>query len=736
MISQEYKVVHRSRFVDATLGHITALSFSHKSTSKITPGDLRLALGRSNGNIEIWNPRDNWYQELVIQGGKERSIEGLCWCELPNEPLRLFSIGGSTSVTEWDLSTGLPLLNYDCNSGVIWSIAINESNNKLSVGCDNGSVVLIDISGGRGALEHEAILTRQDFRVLTLAWSHDNAVIGGCSDGRIRVWATSKDDRNGGGLIHTMKVDKSKKESTLVWSVLYLPHLNQIVSGDSTGSVKFWDFHYGTLTQSFKVHNADVLCLTTDIKNSKVFSAGVDRKIFQFNNIQSGKVLRWVNASNRLFHSNDIRSMCSYQSKGSDFLISGGVEKTLVVSSLNSFSDGNYRKLPLFPQFQKNILINREQRLLVMWQDTTIKIWMIGSEIESQKNYKLVLKLVLKDEQNISTCALSPDGQVLLVGRPSLTKIFYLQQESTKFKVTKLDNDFLLETGCKYARFINNSTIVLCTNQDNIFKLDLESDDKNPQTLNLSSPQETKISLKLPHINAINHLITYSDQYVIISRVCGAIELIDLQINASRPLIRLAAYITAIHSLLDNTIMLVTAENKIYELNLSNDENFFTPWCKRNAENLPLQFLNLKDKCVGIFSDELNQNKIWFWGPTWLVSIDKSIDFPVNKRKPPKKRRHDSLTITDDIHPINDGDEEDEDEEASDVFDDFIMKPHNEKSSESLKNKKDEKPFFLTDKYRPIIFADNISPQELVIVERPAFLIPQSSAYDLPKLKF
>ena len=93
-------IVHRCRFVDFTPATITSLAFSHKSNiNKLTPSDLRLAIGRSNGNIEIWNPRNNWFQEMVIEGGKDRSIEGLCWSNVNGESLRLFSIGGSTVVT-------------------------------------------------------------------------------------------------------------------------------------------------------------------------------------------------------------------------------------------------------------------------------------------------------------------------------------------------------------------------------------------------------------------------------------------------------------------------------------------------------------------------------------------------------------------------------------------------------------------------------------------------------------
>jgi len=113
--------IHRSRFVPYPPSAINALAFSHPEPEhgQQDPESLRLAIGRANGNIEIWNPaRGSWLQEKVFYGGKDRSVEGLAWTQEPNSRdahgkvvpgrLRLFSIGYSSSVTEWDLTTGLP----------------------------------------------------------------------------------------------------------------------------------------------------------------------------------------------------------------------------------------------------------------------------------------------------------------------------------------------------------------------------------------------------------------------------------------------------------------------------------------------------------------------------------------------------------------------------------------------------------------------------------------------------
>ena len=99
--------IHRCRFVDYIAPSVTSLQFSHSSNTKHpVPQDLRLACGRSNGDIEIWNPRHNWVLEQTLKGGENRSIEGIVWCTREEGQMRLFSYGSSSYVTEWDLEGG------------------------------------------------------------------------------------------------------------------------------------------------------------------------------------------------------------------------------------------------------------------------------------------------------------------------------------------------------------------------------------------------------------------------------------------------------------------------------------------------------------------------------------------------------------------------------------------------------------------------------------------------------
>ena len=111
--------IHRCRFVPYPPSTINVLAFSHSHIPRANKEDvpLRLAIGRANGDIEIWNPLNgSWFQETILKGGEDRSVDGLVWTQEPDEEdaegkiiigkLRLFSIGYTTTVTEWDLERG------------------------------------------------------------------------------------------------------------------------------------------------------------------------------------------------------------------------------------------------------------------------------------------------------------------------------------------------------------------------------------------------------------------------------------------------------------------------------------------------------------------------------------------------------------------------------------------------------------------------------------------------------
>lgn len=712
--------VHRCRFVDYTPHTITSLAFSHPSTPKFAPQDLRLAVGRNNGDIEIWNPKNKWVHEFTLFGSRDQSVEGLLWCVSDGEQPRLFSIGGTTRVTEWDLKTGKVLVEFDCNAAIIWSMAKNESQNKLALGCDDGTVVVLDISGGVGSIEHHAFLQRQDARVLSLCWRGDEQVIGGCADGKIRVWgAESK------RLTSTMKVDKSKTESTLVWCVMYLPHQAQIVSGDSTGSIKFWDFAHSTLLQSFKVHEADVLTLACDLSNETVFTAGVDRKIYKFQLAEQHKQQRWTNVSNRLFHSNDIRSIATFESKNLNFLISAGVEKNIVISSLKNFTDGQYRKLSIVPQ-QQHLLVNKEQqRLVVMWQEQTVKVWKLlkktveddESDVEMddveelRDSYELVAKLTLADDQNISTCALSQDGTLLAVGRVESTRLFRLSPKPNcdKLQVSKVSLPSLGALGSRILNFYGNEHIIVVAPDNEIYKVSL-----NDQVTEIELSELPRSKSKLAYTDNVAHTVLTHSKLIVCRS--GALDIVDLESLQASPLLRLSSYIVRLGlSPNKNALCVITHENKLYEFDLSTSH--LTAWSRANSEFLPREFLELSDSPLGILH---SGSKLWVYSSSWLAVFDMEMNVTVEKKD---KKRHRSGGLIG--HSAV---------EEADESDDEIEVETNMTRSD-ITNEKEGIPFQLVKKYKNVLHASVLSDDELLVVERPQSALKQPPAFKLAQYR-
>ena len=353
--------IHRCRFVPYLSSAINALAFSHPASTSEKgkgPPTLRLAIGRANGDIEIWNPlKGAWHQESILRGGKDRSVEGLTWTRDPEETdmngfktpgkLRLFSIGYSTAVTEWDLVSGRPARHYSGNYGELWCIAaqpwgqapqevsskalnnatqeIEPQYQSIAVGCADGAVVLL--STADSDLQLQRILVRpstKKARVLSVAFQSLNVVVAGHADGVIRVFNT-----HNGQQIRQMSLGAGPAggpREILVWSVRCLNN-GTIVSGDSTGTISFWDGKNYTLSQRIKSHRADILDVAASADGETVISGGMDRRTTVYRRIGSGKgghQHRWVEVAHQRMHSHDVKAMATFESRQLSILASGG----------------------------------------------------------------------------------------------------------------------------------------------------------------------------------------------------------------------------------------------------------------------------------------------------------------------------------------------------------------------------------------------------------------------------
>ncbi|KAL2180232.1 WD40-repeat-containing domain protein [Thermothelomyces heterothallicus CBS 202.75] len=454
--------IHRCRFIRYPASAINAVAFTHSSLPPVSGQkkhtqkhiQVRLAIGRANGDIEIWNPLQGaWHQELVIPGGKDRSVDGLVWVTEPDEEMadgkvihgksRLFSIGYTTTITEWDLERARAKKHASGQHGEIWCIGVQPpskkgasapGSRKLVAGTVDGNLVLYSIEDGD--LKFQRTLIRsptKKTKFVSIAFQSHNVVVVGCSNSTICAY----DIRNGTMLRQmTLGTDISGgSKNIIVWAVKCLPN-GDIVSGDSTGQVCIWDGKTYTQAQRIQSHSQDVLCLSVSADGSKIVSGGMDRRTAIYEPI-AGQAGRWSKVFHRRYHQHDVKAMASFESKGISVVVSGGSDANPVVLPLRGAGKEYHRTLPHLPQ-NPPLHSAPKARFIVSWWENEIRIWHLLSPAQEllddpqaalglRKNRKLLAQILVKGESHISSAAISEDGTLLVASTATDIKVFQLR---------------------------------------------------------------------------------------------------------------------------------------------------------------------------------------------------------------------------------------------------------------------------------------------------------------------
>ncbi|KAI0895349.1 WD40 repeat-like protein [Annulohypoxylon nitens] len=471
--------IHRCRFVPYPPSAINAIAFSYPTVTKSQKAaPVRLAIGRANGDIEIWNPLNGlWHQETTLHGGKDRSIDGLVWVTEPDQILqdgtkligksRLFSIGYTSTVTEWDLEKGQPRKQASGMHGDIWCLAaqpftipskngdkslngVVQTGKKLVAGTMDGSLVLYSIDDDD--LRFDRILVRsptKKTKMVSMAFQNRNVVVVGCSDSAIRVY-----DMRTGNILRKMTLGSDLSggaKEIIVWSVKCL-NGRDIVSGDSTGQVCIWDGKTYTQAQRLQTHNQDVLSLATSADGSTIVSGGMDRRTVLYRKT-SGSTARWGKVWHRRYHNHDVKTMASFEGNGMSVVVSGGPDAAPIVLPLQEAGMENHRTLSYLPQ-NPPLKSAPKCRLIVSWWEREVHIWRLRKPLRDlvdapdgesavEKNRKLLARIIIKGEANITSAAISNDGSLLVVSTTSDVKAFHLKPRSDskkdELKISKVD---------------------------------------------------------------------------------------------------------------------------------------------------------------------------------------------------------------------------------------------------------------------------------------------------------
>ncbi|KAJ2768403.1 U3 small nucleolar RNA-associated protein [Coemansia nantahalensis] len=464
--------VHRCRFTDYVPQAINAIEYAPP-----TAAQPFVAVGRANGDIEIWCVKKNLIYEKTIPGMTNGSLETLAWAhqtELTKDDLelfdseaererarkrlasrapRLFSAGLNAVIVEWDLARLTPRAAVDSYGGAVWCMATNHAQTTLAVGTEDGHIRLFDVTDDK--LVYQRCFDKIKSRILSVAWScDDKTIVTGSADGCVHLW-----DAASGRMAARMTLPREGRDATLVWAVTALRD-GTLVSGDSRGHVVFWDPVMHVVQQDFRALGADVLCLAADADGHAVFASGVDPKVTQFRLLVGGRPAgaagepaaakvkgrggfrnkKWHLAGMRRYHTHDVRALAVSSHLQRDLLITGGVDTQVTSCDARAFPNENPYRQPCFPPLNGVVSVAPEGRLLLQRQANVLKLWTLGKaepvsrslgeHVESGQGLQVydrqkdLLQMELKTRTNLISSAISASGQLIAASDAEGPKLY------------------------------------------------------------------------------------------------------------------------------------------------------------------------------------------------------------------------------------------------------------------------------------------------------------------------
>ena len=507
--------VHRSRFVPYPISAISALAFSRSSDTGYTgplPA-LKLAIGRANGDVEIWNPlKGSWVQEAVFLGDG-KSVDGLAWTQDPDDAdsegnvvagqQRLFSIASSPAVIEWDLATGTVKRRSTGNFSEVWCFATQPRwkpqksaeeeprSQDLIAGCGDGT--LVHLSTADNDLQFKRFLARvsgKRARCMCITYQKPEIVVAGFADSMLRVY----DTRNGSQL-RQMSLGiglPGAPKNALVWQVKALPN-GDIVSGDSNGEVRVWDGKNYSLLRRLTGHETDCLDLITSSDGKTIFSGSIDGKMAVYRQSSSDGIRNsWAKSSHRRVHSGEVKAMAAFDSKGMSIVVSGGSDVAPVVTPLREYGKENIRFLSTLPQ-EAPVTSAPKARLLVSWWEKDVYVWRIARQaaidatLEPEKSRKLVAKLALSTKDNVRSVTISADGRLLAASTNTEIKAFQLKRrvkaDGLAIRKVDLPKDFETLGSRLLSTSPNGKWLVAITPDNEVHVARLAADESQPKRL-------------------------------------------------------------------------------------------------------------------------------------------------------------------------------------------------------------------------------------------------------------
>lgn len=291
------------------------------STMSFNKDQTLLAVGRDNGEIEIWATFEKGQFVIIrkLPGREDSTPRAILWVKEKQE--RLFSCSLNGSIVEWDLEAKIPKRTSEYYGGAIWNMCLYKD--MIACACENGRVSLLNLnlefitSFGPNSKDKvpnvEHIKNYKGNRLLTVATKEDGSKIFTAGLNGVYCY----DDQ----YQYQYRINI---ETGIVWAILYLSD-DTLVVGDSAGYLHFCDSKFGVILSSKKISDADILSISKNESNEVIACTGVDAKVSVLKKIQSN----WEISFEKRPTYHDTKSVLIFKNQ---YVISGGLDSRIAVN--------------------------------------------------------------------------------------------------------------------------------------------------------------------------------------------------------------------------------------------------------------------------------------------------------------------------------------------------------------------------------------------------------------------
>ncbi|KAJ0257901.1 Transducin family protein / WD-40 repeat family protein [Hirschfeldia incana] len=641
-----------------------------------SPDGSQVAAAREDGSLELWlvSPGAvSWHCPIIVHGDPKSRISFLAWIGVGSKgSSRLLSSSIDGTISEWDLFDLKQKVVLESIGVSIWQMAVappsvktgseliqngylsEKSDEEEESGSEDELVTKSEVCDRRLAaaykLTYYRSLPRVSGRALSVTWSLEGQrIFSGSSDGLIRCW-----DANLCHEVYRITVGLGglgNGSELCIWSLLAL-RCGVLVSGDSTGTVQFWDSQHGTLLQAHSNHKGDVNALAAAPSHDRVFSAGADGQLilyklaggtFKSQDLKPSFTKKWDYIGCARAHTHDIRALTvavpissegtfpdshakrksrkqrkkdkptgfSYHKwahMGVPMLISAGDDAKLFAYSVQEFTKFPPHDICPAPQrvpmqMVHNTVFNQTSLLMVQ-ESCSLDILRIhiSSDCSGRVSTKPLVRVKSKDGRKIICSAISNTGSRFAYSDQIRPSLFELEKNKLAKNPWSPNRKRLPSLPFAHSMVFScdSSRLIIAGHDRKIYIVDIDS----MELLDTLTPrQEGQESESPPREPPITKMYTSSDDHWLAAINCfGDIYVFDLENQRQHwfmsRLDGASVAAAGFHPRDNNMFVISTSSNQVFALDVEARE--LGKWSLRHSFCLPKSFQEFPGEVVGL----------------------------------------------------------------------------------------------------------------------------------------